>query len=327
MSTEGNLVVLNDRIFVPEQCRRKILKILHSGHQGITRMLQNARQSVYWHGITEDVQDICSECQECQKYRESNQKETLEADELPERPFDVGSADLFYVGKKVYMVYADRLSGYQIVKMWKNDPNTKQVIMELQHIFSLFGKPLKLRSDGGSQFNDREMKKFLDDYGILHGQSSPYNPQSDGRAERNVQIVKHLLLNTEKVGGTPNGNNVGAGRGGNQSRAKGKHPEKLDRDVDYATFLQWEKSWNLYVVSDQLDSLTDKQKTAIFFSLFSNELLSDLQYRFNMSVDADQKVEDVVEQMKTYLKGQHSIVVVRYNLFIRWQQQGESFDD
>lgn len=113
-------------------------------------MLQNARQSVYWRGITKDVQEICSNCQECQKYKDTNQKETLEADELPQRPFDVGSADLFYVGKKVYMVYADRLSGYPLVKMWNNDSNTKQVIMELQQIFSLFGKPLKFRSDGGS---------------------------------------------------------------------------------------------------------------------------------------------------------------------------------
>ena len=32
LSTEGNLAVLNDKIFVPEQSRSKILKILHSGH-------------------------------------------------------------------------------------------------------------------------------------------------------------------------------------------------------------------------------------------------------------------------------------------------------
>ena len=46
-----------------------------------------------------------------------------------------------------------------------------------------------------------------------------------------------------------------------------------------------------------------------------------------MSVDADQKVEDVIEQIKTYLKGQRSMVLARYNLFTRRQQQGESFDD
>ena len=41
------------------------------------------------------------------------------------------------------------------------------------------------------------MKKFLGGYGIEHGQSSPYNPKSNGHAEKNVQIVKHLLLKTE----------------------------------------------------------------------------------------------------------------------------------
>ena len=75
------------------------------------------------------------------------------ADELPERPFDVVSADLFYVGRKVYMIYADRLSGYPLVAMWLKDPTSAQIIRQVQQYFSLFGKPLKFRSDGGSQFD------------------------------------------------------------------------------------------------------------------------------------------------------------------------------
>ena len=142
-----------------------------------------------------------------------------------------------------------------------------------------------------------------------------------------TQMSEQMQTIAEKVGGTPNDNQVGAGRGGNQSRAKGRLPEKLDRDVDYATFLQWEKSWNLYVVNDQLHTLTEGQRTAIFFSLFTKELLSDLQYRFKMSVDADQKVEEVIDQMKAYLKEQRSIVLAMYNLFTCRQQQGETFDN
>ena len=38
---------------------------------------------------------------------------------------------------------------------------------------------------------------------------------------------------------TPGSNNAG---GGNKSRAKGRHPEKIERDIDYASFLQWDKS-------------------------------------------------------------------------------------
>ena len=57
-------------------------------------------------------------------------------------------------------------------------------------------KPLKFRSDGGAQFDSKEMKNFLEDSCIQHGQSSPYNPQSNGHAKRNVAIVKHLIIKT-----------------------------------------------------------------------------------------------------------------------------------
>lgn len=35
-----------------------------------------------------------------------------------------------------------------------------------------------------------EMNKFLDKYGIEHGQSSRYNPRNNGHAERNVKMAK-----------------------------------------------------------------------------------------------------------------------------------------
>ena len=124
---------------------------LHKGHhQGITTTLQNAWHSVYWHGITRNVENMCNNCSACQKLKSSTQKEKLKADELPERPFDVVSADLLYVGRNIYMVYADRLSGYPLLSMWTKDPTTGQVIKQLQQYFSLFGKPLKFKSDGGA---------------------------------------------------------------------------------------------------------------------------------------------------------------------------------
>ena len=41
------------------------------------------------------------------------------------------------------------------------------------------------------------MGTFLEQYCIHPGQSSPYNPQSNGHAERNVGIIKQLILKTE----------------------------------------------------------------------------------------------------------------------------------
>ena len=72
----------------------------------------------------------------------------------------------------------------------------------------------------------------------------------------------------EKVGAAQDINPSRVSGGDSKSRAKGRHPDKLERDIDYATFLQWEKSWNLYVISDELNTLSDPQKTAIFSACF-----------------------------------------------------------
>ena len=92
-------------------------------------------------------------------------------------------------------------------------------------------------------------------------------------------------------------------------------------------YLQWEKAWKLYTISDNLEALTDQQQTAILFSFFSKEKLSYLQYRFKVKIEVKQKVDEVMETMKKHLKGKRSMVQDRYNLFTRRQQQGESFED
>ena len=118
--------------------------------------------------------------------------------------------------------------------------------------------------------------------------------QSQMMAQQMEAQSKQMEAIAEKIGGSPEVHNAGGGGGGNKARAKGCPPEKLDRNVDYASFLQWEKSWNIYVISDKLDTLDDKQKTAILFSLFTNELLSDVEYRFKIYVIAVEKVDDAL---------------------------------
>ena len=68
--------------------------------------------------------------------------------------------------------------------------------MKLKQYFSLFGKPLKFKSDEGSQSSSRETKNVLEKHYIQHGQPSPYNPQNNGHADWNVKIVKDLILKT-----------------------------------------------------------------------------------------------------------------------------------
>ena len=51
----------------------------------------------------------------------------------------------------------------------------------------------------------------------------------------------------------------------------------------------------------QLIDIGRSTKTAVFFSYFTKELLSDLQYRFKIDIDADQAVGDIITTIKDYL--------------------------
>ena len=95
-----------------------------------------------------------------------------------------------------------------------------------------------------------------------------------------------------------------------------------------------EKTWNLYVSYDQLDTMQEQQMTGIFFILFSKELFDDLPYKFGIGTNTDQKFEDVVEKMEKYprvntpLYWRDSIFSQEGNMMVRVSNIGiVSFDD
>ena len=68
------------------------------------------------------------------------------------------------------------------------------VIDALKAVFSRHSIPETLRSDNGPQYASGEFAKFASTYGFKHTTSSPHYPQSNGQAERCVQTVKRLLV-------------------------------------------------------------------------------------------------------------------------------------
>lgn len=70
---------------------------------------------------------------------------------------------------------------------------SKDIIRVLKIIFARFGIPDVLVSNNGPQFSSAEFVKFAEDYEFIHVTSSPHNPQSNGEAQRAVQIAKAVL--------------------------------------------------------------------------------------------------------------------------------------
>ena len=69
-----------------------------------------------------------------------------------------------------------------------------------KQIFSEYGWPETLISDNGPCYASKTFKKLMTEHNVNHTTSSPHYPQSNGLAEKYVQIVKNLFHKAKEEG-------------------------------------------------------------------------------------------------------------------------------
>ena len=193
LSVTDGLVLFESRLVIPAAARRDVLAKLHASHQGVERTRRRARQSVFWPGINADISNTVGACAACQERLPSHPPEPMMSDPMPSRVFEDVSADLFSHAGKHFLVYADRLSGWPVIDSWTRDPSSREVIRIIARNFVNLGVPVRIRSDGGPQFDSKEYKDFLERWGVKQGLSTPHYAQSNGHAEAAVKAMKALV--------------------------------------------------------------------------------------------------------------------------------------
>jgi transposase InsO family protein len=63
-------------------------------------------------------------------------------------------------------------------------------------MFSRYGVPGIVVSDGGSHLIDRTFQKALSEVGVDHRIATPYHPQMSGQAETSNKQIKNILQKT-----------------------------------------------------------------------------------------------------------------------------------
>ena len=161
-----------------------------------------ARSTLFWPKLAADVNDYISNCAVCLKYSYSNPKESLEPHPIPSRPWQIVGTDLFEWDNKMFIILVDYYSCFfEVSELHSTTSNT--VVRKLKPMFARFGIPERVISDNSPQFSSQEFSDFARKYDFQHTTSSPCYPQSNGMAEKYVQIAKRIFKKTKLDGRDP----------------------------------------------------------------------------------------------------------------------------
>ncbi|XP_038714979.1 uncharacterized protein LOC120008660 [Tripterygium wilfordii] len=173
------------------------------GHFSSKKTAAKILQSgLYWPSLHKDVHAYCLSCDNCQRLGNLGKREMM-----PLQPinileiFDCWAIDFMGPFPNSFG-YLYILVGVDYVSKWveaiPSRTNDHQVVIKFlkENIFSRFGMPRAIISDGGSHFCNAPVRTLMKRYGILHKVGTPYHPQTSGQAELANREIKRILEKT-----------------------------------------------------------------------------------------------------------------------------------
>ena len=154
---EDGLILKGDRIIIPEALRSKILDALHTGHQGETKCLLLARESVFWPGITNDIKQLVKDCDICNKFQPEQPKLPLMQPDLPTRPWEKLGTDIFEFKGLKYLMIVDYYSRFPVIRLL-SDMSAETICNHFTSILAEYGLPSIIIADFGTHSSFRNSK-------------------------------------------------------------------------------------------------------------------------------------------------------------------------
>ena len=114
-------------------------------------------------------------------------------------PWTKLASDIFHFQNDSYLLIVDFTSRFPVVCKLKS-MTAKHVASHFTQVFSEYGWPDTLLTDNGPCYASQEFKQLMLDMSVNHITSSPHYPQSNGLAEKYVQIVKNLFIKAHEEG-------------------------------------------------------------------------------------------------------------------------------
>ncbi|MCG8076812.1 MAG: DDE-type integrase/transposase/recombinase, partial [Candidatus Thiodiazotropha taylori] len=192
LSFEDDLIFRGQKLLIPPALRQEMISKVHTGHLGVSKTLERAKDNLFWPGMSKDITKHVLQCATCLKHRDSNAKEPLIPHEFPDRPYQKIGVDLFHYDGKEHLLTVDYYSRFFEIDCLP-DTRAATVIQKLKVHLSRNGLVDICVTDNGPQFSSELFRDFANEWGFEHKTSSPLHPMCNGLAEKSVGIAKKLL--------------------------------------------------------------------------------------------------------------------------------------
>ena len=106
LTVNNGLLLWGTRLVIPSALQGGVLQRLHEGNLGVTKCRGRAKQTVWWPGLSSQLNDMVHKCRTCIQERR-NVKERLMPTEMPNRPWQTLGADLFTLKGKPYLLVVE----------------------------------------------------------------------------------------------------------------------------------------------------------------------------------------------------------------------------
>ena len=161
ITIKAGLLLKGTHIIVPHTLHLEMIQLLHTGHLGLEKCLNRAKQSIYQPGLYEELKDLVNNCTTCLKF--SSQKSACLSNiqyaghETPVHPWSKLASDIFYFEGDSYLLIVDYTSQFPIIRNLSS-LTSKAIAQHMQAIFAKYRCPDTLVTDNGPCYTSKEFK-------------------------------------------------------------------------------------------------------------------------------------------------------------------------
>lgn len=190
------------RFYVPEAMQTQVVRNSHDlmGHIGLVKTIEVVGRHYWFPEMKSFVKKYIANCLKCIKYNQPSGKVEGYMHSIPKgnKPFDVLHSDFYGPlemtrSKKRYVLgLVDGFTKY--VRLFATKTmNAMETIGYIKIYFQQFGRPNKIITDRGGNYNSHEFSSFMKENNIKHIKVASAAPRANGQYERFNRTLTPML--------------------------------------------------------------------------------------------------------------------------------------